>query len=664
MIKKIGSWFNGLSWRGNIYVALVLSLLLLMALYSISRVGFYLFNTDFFPGMDANRFMRILWGGLRFDLSAVLYSNSLFILLLILPTALRFKKWYQQIVKWTFIIVNSIALAANTADIIYYRFTLRRTTMSVFAQFEHEKNKGLLFMQFLWDYWYVVLFWLILVVLLVQVYKRIRMEGPQIKNTWIFHLSALAMVPVVVYLFIGGARGGFLHSTRPITLSNAAAYARDPKDINLVLNTPFAFMRTAKANVIKKVYYFHSDEELNAVFNPLKMPSDSSRFDSLNVVVIIIESYSKEFVGAYNQWMEPSRYRGYTPFLDSLISVSRAYQHSLANGRKSIDAMPSVLASIPSIEVPYVLSHYSGNKINSLAGLLKKKGYYSAFFHGAPNGSMGFDAFANLCGYDDYFGKDEYNNDADYDGIWGIWDDKFLQYFAAKMNTFRQPFHTAVFTTSSHHPYKIPKAFEGQFRGGDRDIYKTIEYSDYALKKFFQSASRMPWYKNTLFVITADHASAEIAYPEYNTAWGYFSVPVFFFRPGSDWKEFKPEIVQQIDIMPTVLGYLHYDEPYIAFGRDAFRSDKRPFAFNYLNQLYQYFQGDYLLQFDGSRSVALYDFKNDKLLQKNLREQLPDTVRVMEQSLKGLIQHYNNRMVDDNLTVEGSPIRNSVNGSN
>ena len=664
MINRLKALFVGLKWKGNVYVAMLLSLLLVMALYSISRIGFYFFNTSFFPDMTLPRFARIMLGGLKFDLAAILYSNSLFILLMILPLAARFKNGYQQLVKWIFIVFNSIALAANTADFIYYRFTLRRTTLSVMAQFENEKNKGLLFYQFVLDYWYVVVVWIILIWLLVKGYKRIKLEGPQLKNSWTFHLSSFVVMPIVIYLFIGGVRGGFKHSTRPITLSNAAEFAKEPKDINLVLNTPFASMRTAKASVIQKVNYFENEEQLTKVFDPLKVPDDTAAFKYDNVVVIIMESYSKEFVGVYNKWMEPGRYHGHTPFLDSLIGVSRAFEFSLANGRKSIDAMPSVICSIPSIEIPYVLSHYSGNKINSTASLLKEKGYHSAFFHGAPNGSMGFNAFANLCGFDEYYGKDEYNNDDDYDNIWGIWDDKFLNYFANTMNTFKEPFYTTLFTVSSHHPYKLPKEFETKFKGGDRDIYNTIEYTDYSLKKFFETASKMPWYKNTLFVFTADHASAEIAYPEYNTAWGYFSIPIFFYKPGSDWHDFAPEIVQQIDIMPTILGYLNYDKPYIAFGRDAFKRVEEPFAFNYVDQVYQSFRGNYLLQFDGTKSVGLYDFKKDKLLKQNLLNNLPDTVQHMELHLKGLIQQYNNRMVDDNLTREGSQIANSIRRGN
>ncbi|MBI1768019.1 MAG: sulfatase-like hydrolase/transferase [Bacteroidetes bacterium] len=654
MLKE---FFSGFRIKSNIYVALILSLLLVMLLYSIGRVGFYFFNTSYFPGMSWVRMGKMLWGGLRFDLSATLYSNSLYILLMIVPFAIRFKPVYQKFLFWIFIIVNSIAFAINTIDFIYYRFTLRRTTISVFSQFKNEDNLGRLSARFLWDYWYAFLFWLLIVAILYFTFKRIKFSGPQINNKVAFYSGGVAAMLLSVYLFVGGARGGFRSSTRPITLSNAAAYAQVPNDINIVLNTPFALMRTAKANVIEKVEYFSSEQELDQVFTPLRAPKDTVSFRPENVVILILESFSKEFVGAYNKDLDNGSYKGYTPFLDSLIGVSYAYQYSLANGRKSIDAMPSVISSIPSIEVPYVLSHFSGNKVNSLANLLKEENYYTAFFHGAPNGSMGFDAFANLSGFDNYFGKTEYNNDTDFDGIWGIWDEPFLQYFAQQMNTFKQPFFTTLFTVSSHHPYNLPDGYENKFRNGPHPVHRTIGYTDYALKRFFKTASTMPWFRNTLFVITADHASAEINVPAYNSAWGYFSIPVFFYHPGENGGGLKPEIIQQIDIMPTVLGYLHYNKPYVAFGRDIFNDKTRPFAFNYLNNTYQIFRGDYLLQFDGKKAIGLYQFRQDKSLKDNLMNSLPDTTQSMNRSLKAFIQQYNNRMVENNLTSEGSQLK-------
>jgi len=653
MGQKLLTLFEGLKLKENIYWGLTRRLVLVMAFYTICRVSFYLFNVSYFPNMTVDRMSTILLGGLKFDLAAVLYLNSLFILLTIIPLTVKFKPLYQKILSYIFIITNGIGLAANAADNIYYRYTLRRTTVSVFSQFENEQNFGALLFSFIIDYWYGFAFFMVLLYGFIRLSNHIKVDGPQLRNPWSFHISALVLMPLIIYLFVGGVRGGFRHSTRPITISNAAEFATVPKDINLVLNTPFALMRTAKANVIEKVNYFPSEEALSKVYTPLHVPIDSSAFKYDNVVVIILESFSKEFVGAYNKNLAIENYKGYSPFLDSLIGKSRAFQYSLANGRKSIDAMPSVICSIPSIEVPYVLSHYSGNKVNSLASLLKEKGYYTSFFHGAPNGSMGLQAFANLAGFDDYYGMTEYGNDDDFDGIWGIWDEKFLQFFAKKLNTFKEPFYSTLFTVTSHPPHILPDEYKGRFKGGPLDIHKTIEYTDYSLKRFMETASTMPWYDNTLFVFTADHPTAAIHYQEYNSSWGYYSVPLFFYKPGSDWSGFTMEIAQQIDIMPTVLGYLNYDQPYIAYGRNILDPTVAPFAFNYADNVYQLFEGNHLLQYDGIKSVALYNFTSDIGLRNNLLTDEPGVVATMETKMKALIQQYNNRMVDDNLTLEG-----------
>lgn len=652
---------TAIHWKKNIYAALMLYLLLSMLFYSLCRIGFYVFNVSTFGSISAGSFLRLMQGGLTFDLAAVLYSNILFILMLVIPHPLRFNKRYKQVLKWVFITVNAIAIATNVVDFVYYKFTLARTTLSIFSQFQHEENMGRLFMHFFVTYWYAVLLFAVLVWLLKKLYEQIDYEGPQVTNKWMHYAGGVVLVPLFVVLFIGGVRGGFKHSTRPITISNAAEYSKDPRYANIVLNTPFALIRTATTTVIKKVNYFKSEEALNQVFTPLHTPADTASFRYDNVVILILESFSKEFLGAYNKDLG-SAYVSYAPFLDSLVGKSRAYQYSLANGHKSIEAMPSVLCGIPSIEVPFVLSHYSGDKVNSIASLLKDKGYYSAFFHGAPNGSMGFLAFSRTIGYNEYYGKDEYNNDNDYDGIWGIWDEPFLQFFANKMNTFKEPFVTTLFTVSSHDPFKIPAQYDTVFKGGPLAEQHCIQYTDYSLKRFFQTASRMPWFKNTLFVITADHVSSQSQYPaRYSSLPGAFSIPLFFYKPGEDWSSLKQEVAEQTDILPTVLGYLHYDKPYIAFGRDVFKEDTTPFAFNYLNGTYNLYWGDYLLLYTNDKATGLYHFKQDFTLQYNLLQQMPDTAKSLTTKVQAMIQQYDNRMVDNNLTTEGSQLIKLVN---
>jgi len=642
-------FFKGLQLEGNIYWALFLRLLLAMFLFMLCRIGFYIYNLSYFPEMTTWSFLRILWGGFWFDLTAVLYINVIILILSILPVDLRFRNGYQTTIKILYYTLNGLALAVNVMDFIYYKFTLRRTTADVFSQFENESNLFSLFFRFLIDYWYAVLFWILLMWIMVKLYSRIKVQGPLMQHRVAYYVAGLLAIPLVVTLFIGAVRGGFRHSTRPITLSNAGEYVEHPNEVSLVLNTPFAIFRTLGKTKIQKIKYFQDEEEMSRIYSPVHVPSDSAAFRADNVVVIILESFSKEFFGVFNK--DKTGYTGHTPFLDSLIQHSKTFEYSFANGRKSIDGLPSVMASIPSLGVPYVLTPFANNRINSLGNLLRDKGYHTSFFHGAPNGSMGFNAFTNLAGFEHYYGKDEYGNDADFDGMWGIWDDKFFGFYADKLNEFPQPFMSAIFSVSSHHPFVVPEEFEGKFKGGEQPILKCIEYTDYALQKFFEKASKMPWYKNTLFVITADHVSSNLVFPESHTTWGLFSVPVIFFKPDNSLSEMDTSVAQQIDIMPSILGHLNFDKPYVGYGRNVFDAASIAFAFNYRDEIYNMYEGEHLLMFDGKRSVSLYNFKLDKMLTTDLKKENPDLVKKLELRIKAIIQQYNNRMVEDKLTV-------------
>jgi len=637
--------------HGNIYTALVLRFGIVMLLFSLCRVGFYLFNRDFFAGLKFADLLYILWGGIRFDLSALLYINALYIVLQILPIKQRFSIGYQNFCKYLFFVTNSIGLAANVIDFVYFRFTLRRTTADVFKQFENEENLPMLFGRFLIDYWYALLVFVALVVLMVVLYNRVRMWGPQVTSAWRYWAGGVVVFFGIVYVAIGGIRGGFRHSTRPITLSNAGEYITNPRDVDIVLNTPFALIRTAGRTQLQPRTYFPEDS-VDRIYTPIHYPIPSEPFRKKNVVVIILESFSKEFIGAFNREKKNGAYEGYTPFLDSLIGHSKTFSYSFANGRKSIDGLPSVISSIPSLGVPYFLSPYSGNQVNSLQSLLKTKGYHTSFFHGAPNGSMGFQAFANLAGIDHYYGMSEYGNSDDYDGMWGIWDEPFFSFFADKLNSFQEPFASTIFSVSSHHPFVVPEAYENKFRRGDLVIHPCIQYTDMALKNFFTKAAAMPWYKNTLFVITADHTSSEIEFDETRTPWGFYSVPIIFFSPEQDIHGIDSDVVQQADIMPSVLGYLHYDAPFGAFGRNVFSKDEEPFAVNFHNNAYQLFENEFVLIFDGEKTKGLYRYRTDKLMKDNLMDKDKDAVLRMEKRIRAIIQQYSNRMIANRLIPE------------
>jgi phosphoglycerol transferase MdoB-like AlkP superfamily enzyme len=633
----------------NIFFALIYRIFIILFLFSLCRIGFYIFNLKMFPGITPGQFLTILKGGLVFDISATVYVNMLFILLMIVPFDFRYDELYQKIVRYLFFITNGIAFAVNCADFVYYRFVFKRATADVFKTFEHESHMPKMFFKFLADYWPATLFCIFIWFLMVYLYNKLKVIKPQPKNKIVYYSINILFIPLVIALVIGGARGGYKHSTRPITISNAARYVNSPRDVAVVLNTPFSLLRTSGKKPLVK-YNFFEKEKLDSIFNPHYVPVSAKPFVKDNVIVIILESFAREYIGFYNKDLEGGTYTGYTPFIDSLLSESLTFDVSLANGKKSIDAMPSILASLPSLETPYIISHYANDQVNGMAALLKRKGYYSAFFHGAPNGSMGFDSFAKMTGFDDYVGLNQYPDKKDFDGIWGVWDEPFFQFFAEKLNDLPQPFLVSIFSISSHHPFKVPEKYKNKLKKGPAPIVEVIGYTDFALREFFNRVKTAPWFANTLFIITADHTNESI-HKEFQNNYGSYCIPIIFYKAGSDLKGVKKRIAQQIDIMPTILNYLNFDEEYIAFGNNLLDDSYESFAYNTNGSTYHLYMKDHILEMIDNKPVGLFNFKNDRYLETNLIKKEPQLVQQLGDKMKAIIQTYNSRLIDNDLVV-------------
>ena len=264
---------------------------------------------------------------------------------------------------------------------------------------------------------------------------------------------------------------------------------------------------------------------------------------------------------------------------------------------------------------------------------------------------MGFDSFARMSGFDDYIGYEHYpRTKEDVDGMWGIWDEPFFKYFGNYLDTVPQPFLAAIFSLSSHHPFIVPDKYKDTFKKGPVPIVEVVGYSDHALRNFFNDISETPWFDNTLFVITADHTN-ESFHEEFQNNFGSFCIPVIFYKPGSDLKGVKNRIAQQIDIMPTVLNYLNYDEEYIAFGNDLLNDSEESFAFNTNGSTYHIYMKDHILEMVDNEVIGLYNYKKDRLLQNNLLSDETELAKELEEKLKAIIQTYNTRLVDNDMVV-------------
>jgi phosphoglycerol transferase MdoB-like AlkP superfamily enzyme len=630
-------------FKGNSYKIFFLRLAYVYLLFVICRLLFFTFNYSHFSDLSGSDLLWIFISGIRFDTVSIIVINSGFILLSLIPLNIRYNKHYQTILKYLFIITNSIGFAANLLDCGYFKFTMSRSTADLFNVLGLGNDFSSLFWQYVKDFWFLFVIWIIMILSTFYFYsKTVVVPAKQNlktrKEKLIYFFYQLILFTFIIGLGIIGARGGF--QLRPIGIVTAGNYTSS-QNVALVLNTPFTMLKTIGKPGLKDVTYFDKKTALS-YFNPLKSPSLRTAKND-NVVIIILESFSKEYIGSLNN------NKGYTPFLDSLINNSLVFDHTFANGKRSIEAIPAILAGIPSLmSEAYITSKYSGNTFNSIATLLKQKGYYSSFFHGGTNGTMGFDNFINLAGFDKYYGRSEYNDEKDFDGKWGIYDEPFLQFFAKKLNETKQPFISSVFTLSSHHPYSVPQKYNGKFPKGKIEILQSIGYTDYALREFFKKVSTYSWFDNTLFIITADHTSESYT-PEYQTRTGMYEIPLLFYKHNSNLKGINSTVAQQTDIMPSVLDYLGFDRKYVCFGNSLIDSTSAHFAVNFSDETFQIICDDFSLNFDGQNPTALYNIKIDPLLKNNLIKKNDSYASFLSNQVKSYIQCYNNRMIKNKM---------------
>jgi len=633
---------------------LSIKIVAVLILYQFCRLLFFFYNLEYFSNINLIDYLRIIKVSIRFDISAVLYVNSLVIFLSLIPSNLLIKRWYKNLIYYLFIYCNLLGIIVNIIDIFYYQFSKSRLTISFMSEFSNETSIYRKLLEFCKDYWITIPLLIIVFYILRIVASKTKgkLKKIQFKKKNIFSSILISMLCFTLVVF--GFRGTFIILNRPITISNAGKYANNPNEISLIINTPFSLIRTYDLQDLKRKNYFQ-DSDLEEYTSLVKLYKRKGIIKK-NVIVIILESMATEYYGFYNKNILD--YSGYTPFLDSLINHSYTSYNSFGNGTKSIDAIPSILASIPATKFHFSLSKYAANNIDGIGRILNGEGYQTSFFHGAPNGSMGFESMNKILGIKNYFGMNEYDNNSDWDGTWGIWDNQFFSYFADELNNMKEPFFSSIFSCSSHHPYKIPKEFNNRFKKGKHPMHECVQYTDHSLKQFFNKIKHEKWFKNTLFVITADHTNIsgrqDVFKKKYRSSVGIFRVPIIFYDPSNlNLNQKSEKIIQHIDIMPSILSYLDYNKPFISLGNDIFNNDNG-FAINY-NNGYQMIIDERLVIYSEIEEeiTKIFNYTNDLSLKHNIIDDINNVkITQYKNKMQSFIQTYNNRMIDNKFSLE------------
>lgn len=602
--------------------------------YSINRFAAFLWNYDQYRADTIQEIFSAFLTGMRFDIAAVSMVAIPFFLVSCLPSSTL-----RRIAHFLHLWAQLLFLIMNFFDIEFMNFTARRFTYDAIFNIAEMNGKASALISTNWK--------LALYGLIFALFILIKSRYQLTRNGIFKHLFFLAILVV-------GARGGL--QLKPIGFSHSQVFSK-PSLNNLALNSTYTFIHSVQQTGPQKVQYF-SDRPLMTSYLNSAHAEDLPRpwiEKSPNVIVFILESFSLEHMKAGNTGVS------YTPFLDSLQDKSLFFTNGYANALRSIEGISSILTGIPAwMNQPFISSSFVNNQFYGVAQILKEHGYETAFFHGGKNGTMYFDQFATRSGFQRYYGMSEYPNQNDFDGVWGIPDHLFLDFMGEKIDEERAskaPFFYSIFSLSSHHPFSIPAGFKGKFPIGTHPIHQTVGYTDQALKTFFEKNKDKEWFKNTLFIFTADHtfqAQTEL----FKNGKGMFQIPIIFYYPM--WQEEKnlkafgdlklqvdSQIAQQIDIPETIFDFLSLKPKYRNYlGRSLLKSVPDAYSIHYLNGRYGLINRQYYIESNEKMELSFYSFTYP--LQKIESLPMPDQVKWTE-VLKANVQYFSEGLWDNKL---------------
>ncbi|OYQ38057.1 sulfatase [Flavobacterium cyanobacteriorum] len=300
-----------------------------------------------------------------------------------------------------------------------------------------------------------------------------------------------------------------------------------------------------------------------------------------NVVFILMESMSASFMKEFGNT------NNITPYLDSIASNSIFFKNLYATGTRTVRGMEAVTLCIPPTPGQSIVKRPDNHKLYTVASIFKNKGYDCNFFYG---GDGYFDNMNNYFGgngftiYDrgrgsilsDAIETRRFNIDdieVTFENAWGVCDeDIYNKMLTVADSQYKKglPFFNFIMTTSNHKPYTYPAGKIDIPSGSGRD--GAVKYADYALGKMLSIARARPWFKNTVFVIVADHCASSAGKDEIDVA--HYHIPAVIYNLGSEKIQIEKQC-SQIDLFPTLFSLLHWEYRSNFFGSNVMSSQFR-----------------------------------------------------------------------------------------
>ena len=353
-----------------------------------------------------------------------------------------------------------------------------------------------------------------------------------------------------------------------------------------------------------------------------------------NVVLISIESLSAAYMKAYGY--EES----VTPFLDQLAQKSLFFTNLYATGNRTVRGLEALTLCIPPTAGESVIKREKENKNKFTTGsVFKSKGYSVKYLYG---GYSYFDNMKDFYAGNGYEIVDRDNftpEEITFANVWGVCDEDMAKKAISEMNKdykAGKPFFHHWMTVSNHRPFTYPEG-KIDIPADSKSRKGGVKYTDYSIMKFFEMAQKQPWFKNTVFVIVADHCSSSAGKTE--LPMDKYRIPAMIYAPEFVAPQKFSQVTSQIDVMPTVLGLLNFKYQSKFLGQDVFSKNFVPRAYIATYQDLGFIKDNYLTVISPTKNIKQYQlvqkpntntttefniYYTENLLQDNPRKDLVD----------------------------------------
>jgi len=283
--------------------------------------------------------------------------------------------------------------------------------------------------------------------------------------------------------------------------------------------------------------------------------------EKLNVILISVESLSAEFFTRFGQK------ENITPFMDQLFERGLLFTNFYATGTRTTRGLESITLSIPPTPGMSMVKRPDNAKIYNLGKILKDNGYDVAFLYGGHGFFDNMNTFFSGNGYRIVDQTDLKADEITFKNAWGTADEDIYRRAITEANTSHaagKPFFFHIMTISNHRPYTYPEGKIDIPSGTGR--FGAVKYTDYALRQLITAAEKQDWFKDTMFVIVADHCAGSAGRAELPVE--RYHIPLFIYSPAHIQPQTVSKLSGQIDIAPTLLALLgiQYDDHF--FGQN------------------------------------------------------------------------------------------------